>query len=629
MPSEATPSAQEDLPAEGSDELPDAAFDTPETADEVLRQIQWSEDVIGLIRPATARLKESVLNLKLPGALVKKHFAQEVHVIDLGQRNAVENPHGALDGIVGEQGWSVATDPVTQTRERLELWQAMFTDIDYFDFASFTVVRGRFDAYRSYATDVKFSAQALRTSGETVYLSGHLDLHWVYGPKGQRKKTWRIDRWKTLDLHETVIQRTLFEEVLNRALPSKIALENAQRSLHQEKIVEYFLSPDLQKPPGFQAAAWDRHPGLSVVDVNADGLDDLYVMDRWGKNQLLVNRGDGTFGEAAAAYGLDIENHSSAALFADLDNDGDPDVVVGRTLGRTQYLRNEGDRFVDRSAHIDGTLPFLVSSISASDVDRDGVLDVYISTYAAATIQEELEVSTASPVTSEVASRAKNVLAQFLDGDQSAQLGLLFAKDANLIRNRPGPPNVLLHNEGKGRFRTADDKHTLTVWKNTYQSTFFDHDDDGDADVYVANDFAPNFLFRSDGSGKFEDITAATNTADIGFGMGAAAGDYDQDGDFDLYVSNMFTKAGRRITAQAPTLDERFVMMTRGNSLFRNDGDGFARVSGLEPPHVLVENAGWSWGGQFFDFNNDAYLDIYAPSGYYSAPKQIGIPVDT
>ena len=79
----------------------------------------------------------------------------------------------------------------------------------------------------------------------------------------------------------------------------------------------------------------------------------------------------------------------------------------------------------------------------------------------------------------------------------------------------------------------------------------------------------------------------------------------------------------------APTLDERFVMMTRGNSLFRNDGSRFERVSGLEPPHILVENAGWSWGGQFFDFNNDSHLDIYAPSGYYSAPKEIGIPVDT
>ena len=625
----AAPEAEAAHEESASTELPDAAFEEPQTAEEVLRQIQWSEDVIGLIRPATARLKESVLNLKLPGALARQHFTEEVEVLDLDKRSKAESPHGALANVRAEEVWSLALTKTTQSREDLSIWPALFADVEYFDYASFKVVRGRFDAHRSYTTDVLFSTKAHKHSGELTYVSGHLELHWVYGPKGQRKKTWRIDRWTTLDMHETSIERTLFEEVLDRALPSGVARKNARRSIHQEKIVEYFLNTDLEKPPGFQAAAWDRHPGLSVVDVNEDGLDDLYVMDRWGKNQLLVNRGDGTFSEEGARYGLDIEDHSSSALFADLDNDGDRDLVLGRTLGRSQYLRNEEGTFVDRSKLVDAPLPYLVSSVSASDVDRDGVLDVYLSTYAAATIQEELEVSTASPITRSVADKAKTLLSGFLTPEQSRHMGEFFASDANLIRNRPGPPNALLQNRGKGRLHLAGDEHPLTVWKNTYQTTFFDIDLDGDADAYVANDFAPNVMFRSDGRGGFVDVTGPTDTADIGFGMGAAAGDYDRDGDFDLYVSNMFTKAGRRITAMAPTLDERFVMMTRGNSLFRNDGESFERVSGLESPHVLVENAGWSWGGQFFDFNNDAYLDIYAPSGYYSSPKEIGIPVDT
>ena len=60
--------------------------------------------------------------------------------------------------------------------------------------------------------------------------------------------------------------------------------------------------------------------------------------------------------------------------------------------------------------------------------------------------------------------------------------------------------------------------------------------------------------------------------------------------------------------------------MARGNSLFRNLGDRFARVSGLEPPALLVERGGWGWGGQFVDVDNDGYLDIYSLSGYYTAP---------
>jgi len=612
------------------EETPSAAFEDPQTTEEVLNRIQWSEDVIGLLRRATEALKVSVLNLELPDASAREHFAPQVTVLDLGKPRDVESPHGALESLLGEHAWSVAASEQEKPRETLALWKAMFEGIDFFESASFKVVRGRFDAGRSYATDVKFSGQARLMSGHTVDLSGHLDLHWVYGPRGQKKKNWRIDRWKTLDLHETIIARPLFKEVLEQALPSETTRRDALRSIHQEKIVDYFLDPELEKPAGFQAAAWDRHPGLSVVDIDGDGFDDLYVMARWGSNQLLINRGDGTFVEEAAKYGLDLEDHASSAIFADFDNDGDPDAIIGRTLGRSRYLTNEGGRFVDRADRVDGPLPYLASSVSASDIDRDGLLDAYISTYAAATIQNELAVATAAPVTDALTARAQeNILGQFLSSEQSARLGRIFAEDANLIRNRPGPPNVLLRNVGRGRFVRGADSHPLAVWKNTYQATFFDYDDDGDADVYVANDFAPNVLFESDASGGFIDITAKTNTADIGFGMGAAAGDFDVDGDFDLYVSNMFTKAGRRITAQAPSLDERFKMMTRGNSLLQNGGSRFERVSGLEPPHILVEGAGWSWGGQFFDFNNDSYLDIYAPSGYYSAPREIAIPVDT
>ena len=145
---------------------------------------------------------------------------------------------------------------------------------------------------------------------------------------------------------------------------------------------------------------------------------------------------------------------------------------------------------------------------------------------------------------------------------------------------------------------------------------------------YLANDFAVNSLMRNDGAAGFVDVGKETGTTDIGFGMGASWGDYDNDGRADLYVSNMFSKAGRRITGSLKEIDPRFALMARGNSLFHNTDSVFEKVSGLEAPALQVEKAGWSWSGQFVDFDNDGWLDVHALSGYYSAPPEVAVKVD-
>ena len=198
----------------------------------------------------------------------------------------------------------------------------------------------------------------------------------------------------------------------------------------------------------------------------------------------------------------------------------------------------------------------------------------------------------------------------------------------DLYTDAHGPPNRLFKNMGNGKFTLANVSPEFSVFRNTYQSTWADYDNDGDADVYIANDFSPNYLFRNDGNGVFLDVSEATGTTDIGFGMGAAWGDYNNDGRQDLYVTNMYSKAGLRITSQFAKLDKRYEKSAHGNSLFRNDGDTYKRVSGFDPPAMMVEKGGWGWGSQFMDVDNDGYLDIYALSGYYSAPKKFAIPID-
>jgi hypothetical protein len=362
---------------------------------------------------------------------------------------------------------------------------------------------------------------------------------------------------------------------------------------------------DVSEPAGIRIRTFDlkapmaKSLGVAPWDVDGDGFVDLAIANDTVPNFLFRNRGDGTFEEIAAQVGLDIADHTSSALFADFDNDGDSDVFLGRTLARSRYLVNEGGRFVDRSETlVAAALPALVSSISAVDYDGDGLLDVYLSTYA---IDDDLQED-------------------FLPPAARQEIGRRWKAGGHLFRDRPGPPNVLLRNLGEGKFGVAPNSGALEVWRNTFQSTWSDYDADGDMDVYLANDFAPNNLIRNDGSGVFTDVTAETGTADIGFGMGASWGDYDNDGAHDLYVTNMYSTAGRRITAEAGALGAELAAMARGNSLLRNRPGRFTRVSGLEPPALLVERAGWGWGSQFLDVDNDGDLDIHALSGYYTAP---------
>ena len=114
------------------------------------------------------------------------------------------------------------------------------------------------------------------------------------------------------------------------------------------------------------------------------------------------------------------------------------------------------------------------------------------------------------------------------------------------------------------------------------------------------------------------------NEGDVDGGMV----DFDNDGRLDLYVSNMYSRAGRRITASLAGLDPRMAKAARGNTLFRNLGDHFERVSGLTPPAHLVERAGWSWGGQLADLDNDGRDDLYVLSGYYTAPMEEALATD-
>lgn len=592
--------------------------------EEDLERVDRQEEVLLELGTPLLALSRSMENLVLPDPETRDVFAETVDVVDVADAQAVSK--GSVGGHVRLWEGSLSAKR-SWSRGELDLWRSLLERVSYFEHAKVYVRDGRFleagdQAQRVFETAAGFTGLARRTDGEQMSVAADLRLRWHRGEDG----SWRVAAWQTESLRLQQVRELLFEDVLGRALPDPGTRRRAIRSIAEENNLQFLSSEEPRPPhPYFDLTSTDRHPGLAVVDVDRDGWDDLYVMARWGRNLLLHNQGDGTFHDVAPRWGLDLDGHTSSAVFADFDNDGDADVIVGRTLVPSRYFVNEGDRFVDRTdAWIEGALPSLVSSVSVADWNGDGLLDVYFSTYGGVALLQEMFFN---PGMREQALQQKRLLAGFVSDEDARHLFETFPKKFNprLAYDRPGPRNLLLENRGGGRFAPVD---AGDVWRNTFQASWSDYDDDGDADLYLANDFAPNNLLRNDG-GSFTDVTAETRSADLGFGMGASWGDYDNDGRMDLYVSNMFTKAGRRITRELGEVGASFAPMARGNTLLAGRTDGFEHVSGLSAPRMQVEKAGWSWGSQLLDYDNDGFLDVYALSGFYTAPPEVASQVDT
>ena len=155
-----------------------------------------------------------------------------------------------------------------------------------------------------------------------------------------------------------------------------------------------------------------------------------------------------------------------------------------------------------------------------------------------------------------------------------------------------------------------------------------DYDNDGDLDLYVANDFGRNNLYRND-DGRFRDVAGEAGVEDISAGMGVTWGDVDNDGWMDIHVSNMFSSAGNRIAYQRnfqENVDDatlgHFRRHARGNSLFSNAKDGTFRDVSLDAGITMGR---WAWASKIRDLNNDARQDILVVNGLVtnSEPKDL------
>ena len=338
----------------------------------------------------------------------------------------------------------------------------------------------------------------------------------------------------------------------------------------------------------------DMGSGAGFADIDNDGDIDLYIVniphpftqevspDR-KTNVLYRNNGDGTFTDITNIAGVGHQGYGMGCVFADYDGDGSVDLYV-TNYGANVLYRNNGDgTFRDVTKTADVGCELWSTGAAFADVDGDSDLDLYVCNYVTYDLEKLEQMQ-----------------------EESLQSGKPVPSALNPHVFAP-QDNVFYRNNGDGTFTDATAELGIAApGGRSMQCLFSDFDNDNDLDLYVANDTSVNYVYRNAGDGTFTDVSDASWAADFRGSMGLSAGDYDGDGDIDLFMSHW--------------VDEE-------NALYRN----LLAESGLQNPpnsaHIRFVDESYSamlaevgikqigWGTALFDYDNDGDLDIFVTNG--------------
>ena len=315
--------------------------------------------------------------------------------------------------------------------------------------------------------------------------------------------------------------------------------------------------------------------GAAFLDYDGDGRLDLYLAngtyltghapDPPPVNRLYRNAGASTFTDVTAHSGSADPGYGFGVAAADYDADGDPDLFVAN-YGPNALYRNDHGTFAKTSASLAD--PRWGTSAGFLDYDLDGDLDLFVANY----------------------------VRYALDDDAVCQQGQVRSYCEPSVYDPTG--DLLYRNDGD-TFAAVTEETGITLKGKGLGVALADYDRDGDTDIYVANDGTMNFLYANQHSTFAEvGLIAGTRYNEHGHadaGMGVDFGDYDRDGDYDLFVTN-------------------FAFET--NALYRNDGQGQFAVAtqrlGLADPSYRP----LGFGTKFFDYDNDGDLDLFAANGH-------------
>lgn len=329
--------------------------------------------------------------------------------------------------------------------------------------------------------------------------------------------------------------------------------------------------------------------GCAWIDFDEDGQLDLFLVNAWalddsqrrvrekGRNALYRNMGQGRFEDVTAHAGVGGDDWGCGVCAADFDNDGHVDLYV-TTFGSNRLYRNRGNGQFEEIAERAGvTTPGWSSGATFFDADGDGWLDLYVVKYIDCTFDEVLRAERTT-----VWQETAKVMA--------GPFGLQGGRDC------------FFHNNRDGTFTDTTDEIGMTDTAESYGLGVVasDLDNDGDVDVYVANDSNPNFLYRNDGHGKFTEIGGFSGSSVTAEGrpqgsMGVDAADFNGDGLQDLVVTNFA---------------QDFC------TIYKNEGQLFFTDISAAQRMKEFNYAQLSWGCAFFDYDLDAKLDLLMLNGH-------------
>ncbi len=566
-PAEATPRR----PPAPADPAPDpaAAAVTP-TEDELARRRRLEAERIGPIEDDTESFARALDELSARTKLgdvvaIRSFFTERVHMSPLP--SGTPKSTRQITPWLKKHKWAHPPAREVSANQLVDEQEAWLSRLSRVEDMRWKVKKSRYgDAPGSLVTQVALKIVGRDTAGKRTWTKLRADVI----TSRDTEDRWRISRLAVTSLVSLVADRDMFADVSDAA---GLALPATTRQPAEL--------------PGLSVSAMQQSfTGVSVGDLDNDGLMDVILAGR-DQAWVYLNRGDGTFEDRAAALGLEapVQTKVSAVpLLVDVDDDGDSDLFVAAT-GRFALYDNrlipDGTlAFEDVSARAGVEREAWAYSAVAGDFTGDGKVDIYVTSY--------------------------NDWPRVLPDKWHAATN--------------GTANLMFVNRGDGTFTEEAAARGVAGQRWSFAAAAADVDGDGDLDLYVANDYGSgSTLYLNDGSGHFTDTGAERGARDIGAGMGASFGDYDNDGDLDLHLTNMSSSAAARIFGRLNTTDlpalAHFKHLASGNVLFANAGDGSFRDVTTEAGPL---KAGWAWGGGFIDIDNDGWEDVHAPNGFLS-----------
>ncbi|MBO0721765.1 MAG: CRTAC1 family protein [Blastocatellia bacterium] len=363
--------------------------------------------------------------------------------------------------------------------------------------------------------------------------------------------------------------------------------------------------------------------GSAFVDYDNDGWLDIYlpngstidVLRGRGKAPsaaLFHNNHDGTFSDVTAKAGVANERWGQGVCIGDFDNDGWEDLYV-TNYGKNRLYRNNHDgTFNDIAEKAGVALGNWSSGCAFGDYDGDGKLDLFVAGYI------DLDIDHLPPPGSVQPGEVESAAVQE-SGKENQQttkgegMGASFVAGAGYCQYRgqrvmcgprglKGAGDHLFHNNGDGTFTDVSKQAGVDDKAGYYGFgvAWFDFDDDGKLDLTVANDSTPSYLYRNKGDGTFENVSYPSGVAlnENGreqAGMGITVGDYDGDGRDDLHRTNFADDS---------------------NILYHNDGGGNFTETTFQAGLGEVTIPFLGWGTNFFDYDNDSWLDLLVANGH-------------